>query len=94
MSPTKHPPVTFPLGQLVVTANAARRLTLRAIDEGVRRHARGDWGELGPQDAAENGRALGSGGRLFSAYGAGDGRFWVITEADRSATTVLLPQDY
>ena len=60
------------------------------------RHFAGDWGELCPDDRAENERAIRDGGlRLFSVYRDRRGtRFYVITEADRSATTVLLPEDY
>jgi hypothetical protein len=84
----------FPLGKLVITANAAGRLDPIAVHEGLWRHASGDWGEIYPEDARENERALRHGGRLFSAYRSGTIRFWVITEADRSATTVLMPLDY
>jgi hypothetical protein len=84
----------FPLGQLVITRAAAGRLTPEEIAAGIARHARGDWGDIGPQDAAENELALRAGFRLLSASGRGDRRFWVMTAADRSATTVLLPDDY
>jgi hypothetical protein len=84
----------FSLGQLVVTRNTAGRLTPEEIAEGVARHARGDWGDVSPEDAAENDLSLREGFRLLSAYGRGQRRFWVITEADRSLTTVLLPEDY
>ena len=84
----------FPLGQLVVTRNAADWLTPAEIGRGLDRHAAADWGDLDPEDLAENELALREGFRLFSAYGQGERRFWVITEADRSVTTVLLPEDY
>jgi hypothetical protein len=84
----------FPLGQLAITRAAAGRLTPEEIAAGIVRHARGDWGDIGVEDATENELALREGFRLLSAYGRGDRRFWVITEADRSATTVLLPDDY
>jgi len=59
------------------------------------RHVCGDWGELPPEDAAANEQALLVGARLFSAYTLRDGtRLWIITEHDRSATTLLLPQEY
>jgi hypothetical protein len=59
------------------------------------RHARGDWGELCPADMRANDRALREGDRLLSAYKTSTGeRLWVITEADRSATTILLPSEY
>ena len=84
----------FPLSRLVVTRNAAGRLTPEEIADGIARHARGDWGDIGTEDAAENELSVREGLRLLSAYGRGDRRFWIITEADRSATTVLLPDDY
>ncbi len=85
----------FPLGQVVITANAQSRLDSHVVYEGLSRHAAGDWGDVSPDDAAENDAALTQGnGGFLSAYGTGDQRFWIITEADRSATTVLLPEDY
>jgi hypothetical protein len=61
----------------------------------VRRHAWGDWGDVGPEDAQANERALHEGSRVFSAYALATGkRLWVITEADRTSTTVLLPDEY
>jgi hypothetical protein len=84
----------FPLGQIVVTANAHDRLDRAVITDGLARHACGDWGDICREDAAENEESLASGWRLFSAYGTGEDRFWIITEADRSVTTVLLPEDY
>jgi hypothetical protein len=58
------------------------------------RHLSGDWGEMDSEDRAANEWALGQGGRLFSAYDTPAGRLWVITEADHSATTFLLPDEY
>ncbi|HMP01721.1 MAG TPA: hypothetical protein PKC45_04385 [Gemmatales bacterium] len=87
-------PVHVPLGQLVITANASVRLTTEEVLAALRRHASGDWGDLCPEDAVINDEALHHGGRLLSAYGHGDHRFWIISEADRSVTTVLLPEDY
>ena len=84
----------FPLGQLIITAAAAGRLTSAEVVAGIARHARGDWGDVGPEDAVANERSLREGLRLLSAYGRGDRRFWIITESDRSVTTVLLPDDY
>ena len=90
-------PVRFPLGRLLATPGA-----LRACDEAganpahyLARHASGDWGDLSAEDRAANDRALLTGDRLLSAYRLPNGeRIWVITEADRSATTALLPQEY
>ncbi|PWU19887.1 MAG: hypothetical protein C5B50_05505 [Verrucomicrobia bacterium] len=86
---------TFPLGQTVITSNALRELNPEDTYSGLQRHARGDWGEVCPEDAEMNDLSLRDGNRLLSAYRDRNGtRFWIITEADRSATTVLLPEDY
>lgn len=58
------------------------------------RHFSGDWSELDPFDAAQNRDALKNGLRIVSAYSLGTHRLWVITEADRSVTTILLPSEY
>ena len=84
----------FSLGQTVITANASLQLATEEVLTALKRHASGDWGDLCPEDSLANDEALQHGGRLFSAFGQGDNRFWIITEADRSATTVLLPNDY
>jgi hypothetical protein len=86
--------VLFPLGQLAITGNASLRLSTEEVLTALLRHASGDWGDLCPEDTLANDTALHQGGRLFSAYGRGAVRFWVITEADRSLTTMLLPEDY
>lgn len=84
----------FPLGQIVITANANAQLDSQAVSEGLSRHASGDWGEVCEADREENELSLREGFRLLSVYGIGQGRFWIITEADRSVTTVLMPEDY
>ena len=84
----------FPIGKIVMTANAARRIPMRAIKDSLRRHEFGDWGDLPPEDARSNEDALKQGDRLLSAYGQDQQRFWIITECDRSVTTILLPEDY
>lgn len=84
----------FPLGQLAITANASLRLSTEEVVTALKRHASGDWGDLCPEDTLANDTSLDQGGRLFSAYGWGENRMWIITEADRSVTTVLLPEDY
>ena len=86
--------VSFPLGQVVITANASLRLPAEEVLTALRRHSSGDWGELCPEDTLANDTAQHRGGRLFSAYGKDADRFWIITEADRSVTTVLMPDDY
>lgn len=87
-------PVHVPLGRVVITANASLRLSTEEVLTALRRHASGDWGDLCPEDAMANDEALHHGSRLLSAYGEGEYRFWLITESDRSVTTVLLPEDY
>jgi hypothetical protein len=84
----------FPLGQVVATANASLRLRTEEVLSALARHASGDWGDLCPEDTMANDDALAHGGRLFSAYGIGEVRFWIITDADRTVTSVLLPEDY
>jgi len=85
----------FPLGQIVITTNAKDSLNPEDIPLALERHASGDWGDLGEADIRSNEIGLAQGLRLLSAYDDRAGiRFWIITEADRSATTVLLPQDY
>ena len=84
----------FPLGQIVITSNAAAILDSGPVNEGLRRHAAGDWGDVCPEDASLNDEALKAGDRLLSVYGNGERRFWIITESDRSVTTVLMPEDY
>jgi hypothetical protein len=84
----------FRLGQSVITANAQATLNSDDVRHGLERHASGDWGELCPEDALSNADALKHGGRLMSVYGQGKTRFWIITESDRTVTTVLLPMDY
>lgn len=85
----------FELGRLSVTPNAQEALTNDEIVTALSRHERGDWGDVGVEDSQENEYSLLSGFRIFSVYHTVDGKtFWVITEADRSATTVLLPEDY
>ena len=87
-------PARFPLGQMAITANASLRLSTEEVMTALTRHASGDWGDLCPEDTLANNHALHNGDRLLSAYGQGKERFWIITEADRSATSVLLPEDY
>ena len=85
----------FRTGQIVSTPNALDHLTQDDILSGLSRHITGDWGDLDADDRKENNQALERGTRLLSAYQAGNGvKFWIITEADRSVTTVLLPEDY
>jgi hypothetical protein len=85
----------FPLGQTVITPNALERLTQADVLGALKRHAEGDWGDVCDEDRQENDLSLREGFRLLSVYHSGSGeKFWIITEADRSATTVLMPEDY
>ncbi|RYD61937.1 MAG: hypothetical protein EOP84_35125 [Verrucomicrobiaceae bacterium] len=85
----------FPLGQVVATANAARVLPREEILAALNRHMCADWGDVGKDDWRANDQDLVAGGRLLSVYRTTAGtKFWIITEADRSVTTVLLPEDY
>ncbi len=85
----------FPLGQTLITPNALSRLDAADVQLALGRHVRGDWGDCGPEDRRENEYALPRHLRLLSVYHDRNGRkFWIITEADRSATTVLMPDDY
>jgi len=85
----------FKLGQVVATQGALKELSREEISGALSRHASGDWGDLCKSDKKENEFALKEGFRILSAYKSGKGKkFWVITEADRSATTVLLPEEY
>lgn len=87
--------VLFPMGRVVVTGGAIEAVSLGDIATGLLRHARGNWGKVSADDRAANDRALVSGGRLLSVYRDHNGiQFWILTETDRSATTVLLPEDY
>jgi hypothetical protein len=91
---TPPPQPKFPLGRLIITTNASEQLPLPEVNAALARHASGDWGELSHADAKQNQYALKHGSRLFSVYASSAGKFWVITEADRSATTILMPEDY
>jgi hypothetical protein len=85
----------FPLGIVVATPGALK--SLGEIETGtlLMRHAFGDWGDLSEDDKGANGQALLDGDRLLSSYKSISGKkIWIITEADRSATTVLLPEEY
>lgn len=86
---------TFALGQLLATPGVLAEVTATDISTALARHAMGDWGELCQEDIDENNRALKDGNRLLSAYrSARNVKFWIITDWDRSVTTVLLPSEY
>jgi hypothetical protein len=86
----------FPLGALIATPGAIDLLDRAGINATtyLRRHSHGDFGTLGLADVEENRFAISRRLRIFSAYDIGKERLWIITEADRSATTLLLPSEY
>lgn len=89
--------VKFSLGRMVATPGALRAVEKSGDNllELVETHANGDWGEVSPGDGKANDAALKDGDRILSAYRLRDGvKVWVITEADRSSTCVLLPSEY
>ena len=88
--------VLFALGDVVATPAALALLEQHQVLPLLLlgRHLGGNWGDVSPDDAAANEAALRSGDRLLSSYPVGDARVWVITEADRSSTTMLLPSEY
>ena len=87
----------FALGQTFITPGAEEAIQIagQTAIEFLRRHMSCDWGEVSEEDAQENEFSLMEGFRLLSAYRTGKGqKVWIITEADRSATTILLPSEY
>jgi hypothetical protein len=86
----------LPLGRVVATPEALNLLMDAGEDafDYLARHATGDWGELCSFDRRQNEIALREGYRIFSSYNIPTGRVWIITEADRSVTTILLPEEY
>jgi len=88
--------MTFALGQVVITRPALSYAEQHEVDvlALIARHHARDWGDLGPQDKALNDAALVHGDRIFSAYDVAGERWYVITEHDRSYTTVMLSGDY
>ena len=89
------PEPKFPMGQLYCTPGVMECVSRIELESDLRRHLRCDWGDLCEEDKKRNDLALKHGGRLFSAYTCTPNtRIWIITEADRSATTILLPEEY
>lgn len=87
----------FPLGQLVATPGAIDWMNDNRVHPSdlIDRHIEGDWGDLDDEDKRMNDHAVQAGNlRILSAYKVGTGEVWVITEADRSSTTILLPEEY
>jgi hypothetical protein len=86
----------LPLGKVVATPGALKLLSEmgRHPFHYLARHTTGDWGELCAFDRRQNEIALRDGYRVLSSYEMAAGRVWIITEADRSVTTILLPKEY
>lgn len=88
--------IRFVLGSLRITPGAMERLSEQGVDPDtlLRRHQQGDWGSVDPEDSAENEFSVREGFRIMSVYGSAEAPIWVITGADRSSTTILLPDEY
>ena len=85
----------FRLGNIYTTPGVLEAVIQDDIPAALARHQSGDWGDVDDDDKGENEFALGRQLRLLSAYHSSNGvKFWIITEADRSSTTVLLPSEY
>lgn len=85
----------FKAGRLVATPGVLKAVPADELTDAMIRHLHGDWGVVCDEDKALNNMALERGGRLHSAYySKANIKFWIITEADRSATTLLLPDEY
>ena len=86
---------SFQLGRILATPGVLQTVSADEIRARLSQHAQCDWGELSDEDRQENDDALDRRLRILSAYRSRSGvKFWIITEADRSATTVLLPDEY
>jgi hypothetical protein len=103
--PAKVPVIetTFPLGDVVITKGVVAKVSLGKVLWMLRRHAKRDWGVVSQEDAAHNNWAVAGEERIMSAYpirrympckGHGDNCVWIVTEGDRSVTTILLPDEY
>jgi len=100
---TVEPSVKFATGRIVATPGALTACPTRYLTECLKLHLQGDWGCIAPEDREANDEALREGSRILSAYpidpsqesaGHGSHTLWIITEADRSVTTFLLPDEY
>jgi hypothetical protein len=95
MLTTAFPQALFSMGQILITPGALDTLSPDETLSLLRRHASGDGGDLCAEDAAANQEALLHGERIFSSYLLGErGKVWIVTEWDRSYTTILLPGEY
>ena len=97
LSPVRVRAILFQLGKIVATPGAIELLSRHSLSPMtfIERHVSGDGGCLCPEDVLENRRAVKYGSRVFSSYEiAGGERLWIVSEADRSVTTLLLPSEY
>ena len=97
VSPAAHRShALFRLGRVVATRSVLEHFASNDVDPVpyLRRHQCGDWGDVPSEDARENDRSVVNGFRLLSAYHIAERRCWIITEADRSVTTILFPSEY
>ena len=95
-NPASQSAPLFPMGQVVATPAVADHFAVRGINpmDYLSRHAHGDWGDVPPEDAAANQASIERGTRILSSYKVASETVWVITEADRSSTTLLFPSEY
>lgn len=85
----------FQLGQIVITVGAKEEIPIEDVQSALDRYVEGDWGDVPKEDWNANNKALKNDDRLLSSYKSNEGiKFWIITEWDRSYTTVLLPSEY
>ncbi len=89
----------FKMGELYLTAGVNNRISEEVrfkifVKDCIEKHLSGEWGELGKEDKKENELSLKKGFRLLSSYKCNAEKIWIITEADRSSTTVLFPDEY
>jgi hypothetical protein len=97
MEPAQPRVSRFPLGRIVATPGALAAFTSAGDNPAtyLARHVTGDWGDLDDHDRRENELSIDQGFRILSAYALSDStRIWIITEADRSSTCLLLPEEY
>ncbi|MES2466351.1 MAG: hypothetical protein V4675_03530 [Verrucomicrobiota bacterium] len=93
--PTQPATIRFQLGEIYTTPGVRAAMTTDEIAAALARHLSGDWGEICAEDAATNEDAVEGGGQIMSLYTSASGIvYWVITESDRSVTTLLLPAEY
>ena len=89
----------FEMGRIYLTKTVFDRISAnefltRFVIRSLRRFAEADWGEMDEEDKETNNNALETGSRLFGSYECAHAKIWIITEADRSCTTILFPSEY